>query len=543
MKQVNKKWLSHLPLEVIANTQDNYLDAYVIALEGWRRGLNLSWHTKKSNKFKNIKTWFVDEPGQLFSLQSKENSHYFFRSRGDKVLNEAVEIGMNKQKTKELLTKAEVPVPKGKEFINNYSENDVINYAESLGYPVVVKPKDGSFGRGVISQIMNNDELKEALHHLRYELKENEILLEKHITGNDYRLYVVGDKVEGAILRIAPNVIGDGTKTIETLIKEKNNLRNLNPRLATCPIRTDNEAITYLNKNNYNLNSIPKENETVYINDKANIYLGGYPVEVLDELSDAIKEIAIQAINAVPGLNHGAVDLMIEKNNEIDEMGYVIELNPTAQLGGILFPLKGSPRDIPSAIIDYYFPETKDNTRNLLAYFKFQEVLHPLVVGAANIAKVTNCHNNHPVVKKLTLKGDFSDIKSIYKMRAFMIKIKLNGVIKVLSENNIELLILGEETSILTFKENFEAIEIQDEKLIHESLTQPIKLGVEIKDTTHNLRTNIKNLEERTNKLKNEQLKLEKEYNKMLNSNSWKLTSPLRKVTGGIKKMIRRGSN
>src|SRR5690625_7909582 len=109
-------------------------------------------------------------------------------------------------------------------------------------------------------------------------------------------------------------------------------------------------------------------------------------------------------------------------------------------------------------------------------------------------------------------------------MSYYMIKIKLNGLIKVLTEKNIELLILSEENSILTFKEKYEAIEIQDEKLIHESLTQPIKLGVEIKDTTHNLRTNIKNLEERTNKLKNEQLKLEKEYNKMLNSNSWKLT-------------------
>src|SRR5690625_5475492 len=134
MKQVNKKWLSHLPLEVIANTQDNYLDAYVIALEGWRRGLNLSWHTKKSDKFKNIKTWFVDEPGQLFSLQSKENSHYFFRSRGDKVLNEAVEIGMNKQKTKELITKAEVTVHKGKEIINNNLKIAVNIYADYLVY-------------------------------------------------------------------------------------------------------------------------------------------------------------------------------------------------------------------------------------------------------------------------------------------------------------------------------------------------------------------------------------------------------------------------
>src|SRR5699024_11999154 len=116
-----------------------------------------------------------------------------------------------------------------------------------------------------------------------------------------------------------------------------------------------------------------------------------------------MKEIAIQAINAVPGLNHGAVDLMIEKNKEIDEMGYVIELNPTAQLGGILFPLKGSPRDIPAAIIDYYFSETKDNTRNLLAEFKFQAVLLPLAEGAASIPTVTTRRTNHPVVKKVTL--------------------------------------------------------------------------------------------------------------------------------------------
>ncbi|MDO6658973.1 hypothetical protein Q4550_24320, partial [Anaerobacillus sp. 1_MG-2023] len=75
----------------------------VVALEGWRRGLTLRWHVKDSEKFKEMKTWFVDKPGQLFSLSSKDRTHYFFRTRGDKVTNEAVDTGRDKEKTKQAL--------------------------------------------------------------------------------------------------------------------------------------------------------------------------------------------------------------------------------------------------------------------------------------------------------------------------------------------------------------------------------------------------------------------------------------------------------
>lgn len=541
MVNVNENWLPHLSPEVISETEGNYLDAYVVALEGWRRGLKLRWHVKDSEEFKNMKTWFVDEPGQLFSLQSKEKTHYFFRTRGDKVPTEAVEQGMDKQITKEVLEKANVPVPKGREFTVDHTEDDVINYAISLGFPVVLKPVNGSFGRGVASNIKNTEELKIALKYLLDELNENEIILEKHINGNDYRLYVVGDKVEGAILRIAPNVIGDGESTIEALIKEKNNIRKQNPRLISCPVRTDKEAINYLNKSSYNLNSIPQKGKVIYLNDKANISLGGDPIDVLDDLSPKIKNIAIKALNAIPGLKHGAVDLMIETNSDGEELGYVIELNPTAQLGGILFPLKGEPRDVPSAIIDYYFPETKKNQRNLKTFFDFKEALFPLIQGTANVTKLSNCEIENIETKKVILKGDFAEINLIYSIRSLMIKLNLSGYINAHSETEIEVVVMGSSINIESFIKGLEAENIVVKGTFNNKVAKKqIKTGVKIKDTTYDLINDIKILQQVTSDAKKYQHLLEKEYNNMLRSNSWKITAPIRKIIGGIKQLIKR---
>src|SRR5699024_4180824 len=244
--RVNTRWLPHLSSEVGSETTGNYLDAYVFALEGWRRGLTVKWHVKESEKFKDIKTWYVDQPGQLFSLHSKDRSHYFFRTRGDKVTNEAVEKGMDKEITKQMLERADIPVPRGRQFTKKDSKQKILQFASSIGFPVVIKPTDGSFGRGVFSDITTEEGILHALDYLWNELGEKSIIVEKHISGNDYRLYVVGDQVVGAILRIPPNIIGDGVNTIETLIESKNEERKFNPRLSNCPIKMDQETIDYM---------------------------------------------------------------------------------------------------------------------------------------------------------------------------------------------------------------------------------------------------------------------------------------------------------
>ena len=541
MVSVNENWLPHLHPEVCSEMEGNYLDAYVVALEGWRRGLTLRWHVKDSEKFKEMKTWYVDQPGQLFSLHSKEKSHYFFRTRGDKVTNEAVEKGMDKQLTKQLLKEADIPVPEGRQFTRNDDDETIIQYAETIGYPVVIKPTDGSFGRGVMSDINSEEELKYSLQYLREQLEEDNIILEKYIPGNDYRLYVVDDEVVGAILRVPPNVVGDGINSIEALIEIKNSERQLNPRLTTCPIKINQELVDYIRKSGYTLQTIPDKGEVIYLSDKGNISIGGDPIDVLDDLSAEIKRVAVQALRAIPGLTHGAVDMIIDEEQE--GKGYVIELNPTAQIGGILFPVKGKARDIPAAIIDYYFPETKDvQTEKEKIYFDFHDVLEPLISRQGVISTVTPAPIGKIHMKKYTVFGDVQNHGYHLGLRKQAFERGLHGFVMNVDDNAIEIVVAGTDPEMVDdFKngitedeERAQVIEIQES-----DYDGYVKVGFDsranLKDIAEELELLRENIEETNEEIR----KLEIQKRKLQKSFSWRLTYPIR-LAGAVIKFFTR---
>src|SRR5699024_2709220 len=109
-----------------------------------------------------------------------------------------------------------------------------------------------------------------------------------------------------------------------------------------------------------------------------------------DDLSDEIKQIAVDALKALPGFIHGGVDIIVNENRAQNVPAVVIELNPTAQIGGALFPLRGTARDVPGAIIDYYFPETAHiDTSDSKVYFDFINVLEPLENRSAQIGRAS----------------------------------------------------------------------------------------------------------------------------------------------------------
>src|SRR5699024_8632209 len=136
----------------------------------------------------------------------------------------------------------------------------------------------------------------------------------------------------------------------------------------------------------------PEQGEQIYLSDKANISLGGDPVDVLDNLTEDIKQTAVQAMQSISGLTHGAVDMLISKDSSGEKKGYVIELNPTSQLGGILFPISGKARDIPAAVMDYYFPETKNFTNEIKTFYSESlKELEQLVLSRGKSQQVTQC--------------------------------------------------------------------------------------------------------------------------------------------------------
>lgn len=537
MEEGMAEWLPHLAIEIVSETEGTFLDAYAIALEGWRRGLTLKWHVKDSEKFKDMKTWYVDRPGLLFSLSSEDKTHYFFRSRGDKVTNEAVELGMNKAKTKEILDKYDVTNPEGKFFSKETPDQSVLDYANHLGYPIVLKPVDGSFGRGVVSNITSKGEMEHSIDYVRNEMNYKDVIVEQYIPGDDLRLYVVDDKVVGAIKRIPPNIIGDGINSIEALIELKNEERSLNPRLVSCPIKLDKELIEYIGRAGKDLKTVPEQGEQIYLSDKANISLGGDPVDVLDDLTEDIKQTAVQAMQSISGLTHGAVDMLISKDSSGEKKGYVIELNPTSQLGGILFPISGKARDIPAAVMDYYFPETKNFTNdNKNIYFEFFDVLEPLVSRQGQISTVTPCPQGPIYAKKYTVSGEVQDIGYHRGLRKQAFERCLHGYVMNKENGDIDVIVGGLDPDMVEdFKNGFwedeeraTVVEVKEE--VYEG---DLKVGFEIKADIKTLKEELEYLNHEIERTTIEMKRAEVRRRKLSKSLSWKSTKPIR-VVGGL---------
>lgn len=368
---MNNNFPSWLTNRMIKGVNGFNLDAYVMALEGWRRGLTLTWYYD-ATKVTDLKLIGFNPLGKSFSLYSdKENKiHYFYRSRGDKVANEAVDIVQNKHLTKTYLQKAGVSTPNGVMFNKSISKDDILKKVQQMSYPLVVKPALGSLGKGVVTNIQNETELLNAVEYIRNEYDYNEIIVEQYIEGEEYRIYVVNDEVVAATKRDPANVIGDGENSIERLIEIKNNLRKENPYLANKLIKIDDDLQKYIQKNNLTLESVPKKNEKIRLKGQSNISAGGDPIDATDQLSQSVKDVAINAIKSIPGLAHAGVDVIVGKDDV-----FVIEINGTADISMHIFPMQGEPRNVPEHIMDFYFPDTKGISQNLnKMYFDYRNI-------------------------------------------------------------------------------------------------------------------------------------------------------------------------
>mgnify|MGYP001454433261 FL=1 len=325
--QLNQSnWLPHL--RNLPEDVNGYKTCtYLMALEGWRRGLKLTFH---------IEPGVAVPPSVRFSLSNGEREHFFTVSRGDKVSKEAIKICMIKSLTYKYLAENNVPIPEGKSFTEETNNDEIIDFAKEIGFPLVVKPTDAGSGRGVITNITNIDEFKDALTTVRDRLGFKNVIVERFIVGEDYRIYVVNDKVVGAYKRIPANVIGDGKSTIKELIKKKNELREKNPFIFDRPIKIDKKLTEFLSEQQLTLESVPKKNERIFLRPQGAYLKERDPVDITDSMPDKIKQIAVKAMKSIPGLTHCDVDMIV--NEETGE-GYVNEINSRPQISNHLFPI------------------------------------------------------------------------------------------------------------------------------------------------------------------------------------------------------------
>src|SRR5690606_36103351 len=123
----------------------------------------------------------------------------------------------DKELTKQLLRRAQVPVPRGRVVRSAQAAREVL---EALGGPVVVKPLDGHHGEGVTLGVTSPGEGDEA-----FELAarwSSDVIVEEQLEGRDYRVLVVNGHLVAASERLPAHVVGDGERTIAALIEVTN---------------------------------------------------------------------------------------------------------------------------------------------------------------------------------------------------------------------------------------------------------------------------------------------------------------------------------
>ncbi|GAA3074154.1 hypothetical protein GCM10010467_14730 [Actinocorallia glomerata] len=292
----------------------------------------------------------------LVLTESQEGRHAYLYSSSDTAPYTAHKGAGNKHLARLLLQRRDVSVAPG---VACRREED-FSLAQSLlrkHSRLVVKPSNGSKGRGVTVGVVDEAGLRRAWDLARETAGEKgSVLVEQQFTGSEARFSVVGGAVRGVVRRIPPTLVGDGTSTIQQLLRRRNLERRASPHLWSRLVRMDPHRIDRLAQAGLTLSTVLGIGERYVIDHKAGLSSGAASHEALDETHPSYGDVAVQAVRAIPGLQVAGVDIMAHDFSQpaAPDNYIVVELNHQPGVGGHHFPASGRPRNVVGAILDLH---------------------------------------------------------------------------------------------------------------------------------------------------------------------------------------------
>ncbi len=276
-----------------------------------------------------------------------------------------VELACDKEDSKHLLYEAECPVPKGEVVRTERGLKDAIDY---IGYPVVLKPINGNHGRGITTNVTNWDDAVVALEAAKKVSRS--VIVEKYITGDDYRLLVIDHKLVAAALRTPAHVVGDGKSTIQELVDKVNEdpRRGYGHEKVLTRIKIDDMSKGLLKAAGYSLDTVLDEGQTFHLKDTANLSTGGTATDVTDIVHPDNVFMA-ERVSRVIGLDICGIDVMTTDISKPLEKtgGAILEVNAGPGFRMHLAPTNGLARNVAAPVIDMLFPPGTDSRIPIVA--------------------------------------------------------------------------------------------------------------------------------------------------------------------------------
>jgi len=276
-----------------------------------------------------------------------------------------VEIACDKEDTKFLLEQSEVPIPKGEIIRSEEGLKDAVKY---VGFPLVIKPVSGNHGRGITTNIMNYEDALDAFKAAK-EVSRT-VIVERFITGDDYRLLVINYKLVAAAKRTAAHVIGDGKSTVKELV----DLVNQDPRRGyghenvLTQITINDLTLGILEDKGLTVDSVIPEGEMLKLKDTGNLSTGGTAEDVTDVVHP-FNIFMAERIARIVDLDICGIDIMTtDLGQPLHETGgAVLEVNAGPGFRMHLAPSEGLPRNVAGHVIDMLYPPGVDSRIPIVA--------------------------------------------------------------------------------------------------------------------------------------------------------------------------------
>ena len=342
----------------------------------------------------------------------------------------AVDIACNKEQTKKMLAAASIPVAGGGICVD---EEDLSEVIKKIGYPIVLKPLNGNHGKGASINVTTWEDAVAGLAYAK--IYSTRIIVEKFITGFDFRVLVIDNKLVAAAKRVPAHITGNGKNTIQELI----DITNLDPRRGyghenvLTEIEIDRDTMDLLHKLNYSTESVPKNEEVVYLKSTANLSTGGTSVDVTDMMHPENIFLA-ERISRVIGLDVCGVDIMAENLTQPlhENGGCILEVNAAPGFRMHLAPSEGLPRNVASPVIDMLYPLGKPSRI-------------PIIAITGTNGKTTTTRLLAHIVKNNGFKVGFTTSDGIYIQNHMMEKGDTTGPISaeyILKDPSVEFAVL-----------------------------------------------------------------------------------------------------
>ena len=301
--------------------------------------------------------WIRLNKSSLVQLGYGKNQVRFRATMTEKTNSIAVDIACNKDETKKILEDAAIPVAKGVTI----SDADNLRWAvDKVGFPIVFKPLDGNHGKGATINVKTMEEAEAAFEHAQKYSRR--VIVEKFITGYDFRVLVIDNKLVAAALRVPAHVKGNGSMTIQELIDKENTdpRRGYGHENVLTEINVDRDTLDLLEKKGYDLNTVPGHGEIVYLKSTANLSTGGTSIDVTD-LVHSQNIFLCERIARVIGLDICGIDIMAPNLTHplTENGGVVLEVNAAPGFRMHLAPSEGLPRNVAAPVIDMLYPPGK----------------------------------------------------------------------------------------------------------------------------------------------------------------------------------------